>query len=66
MTAIFAEQALLADGWHDKVRISLADGRIAADESCVLFNCASGLKYELPPQNEKLDCTKPIDYAALR
>ena len=32
----------------------------------VLFNCASGLKYELPPQNEKLDCTKPIDYAALR
>lgn len=45
---------------------ALADKRISASESCVLFNCASGLKYELPPQNEKLDCTKPIDYAALR
>ncbi|MFK0688666.1 formimidoylglutamate deiminase [Mesorhizobium sp. IMUNJ 23033] len=28
MTAIFAEQALLPDGWHGNVRISLADGRI--------------------------------------
>ncbi|CAN7525638.1 formimidoylglutamate deiminase [Mesorhizobium amorphae] len=28
MTAIFAEQALLSDGWHGNVRISLADGRI--------------------------------------
>ena len=43
----------------------LATGRIAATESCVLFNCASGLKYELPPQEKRLDCTKPIDYAAL-
>lgn len=32
MTAIFAEQALLADGWHDKVRISLTDGRITTVE----------------------------------
>jgi threonine synthase len=43
-----------------------AAGRIDADESCVLFNCASGLKYELPPQTGRLDCTKPIDYAALQ
>jgi threonine synthase len=43
----------------------LASGRIKKSESCVLFNCASGLKYELPPQERRLDCTKPIDYATL-
>ncbi|HMQ22949.1 MAG TPA: threonine synthase [Planctomycetota bacterium] len=32
-----------------------ADGRIAADEVCVAFNCASGLKYELPPVTRRLD-----------
>ncbi|MER8649009.1 MULTISPECIES: formimidoylglutamate deiminase [unclassified Mesorhizobium] len=32
MTAIFAEQALLTDGWHDKVRISLSGGQIAKVE----------------------------------
>ncbi|PDQ18478.1 formimidoylglutamate deiminase [Mesorhizobium sanjuanii] len=36
MTAIFAEQALLADGWHDKVRIVSADGRIAMVEPSAL------------------------------
>lgn len=43
----------------------LASGRIAKNETCVLYNCASGLKYELPPQDRRLDCTKPIDYSAL-
>ncbi len=28
---------------------ALADGRVGADETVVLFNCASGLKYPLPP-----------------
>ncbi|TIN17500.1 MAG: formimidoylglutamate deiminase, partial [Mesorhizobium sp.] len=32
MAAIFAEQALLPDGWHNNVRISLANGRIIAVE----------------------------------
>lgn len=32
VTAIFAEQALLAEGWHDKVRIVVTDGRIATVE----------------------------------
>ncbi|RUX45514.1 MAG: formimidoylglutamate deiminase [Mesorhizobium sp.] len=32
MTAIFAEQALLADGWNNNVRITLAGGRIAVAE----------------------------------
>ncbi|TIX27758.1 formimidoylglutamate deiminase [Mesorhizobium sp.] len=33
MAAIFAEQALLPDGWHNNVRITLANGRITAVES---------------------------------
>jgi len=45
---------------------SLQEGRIRSDESVVLFNCASGLKYELPPIDRRLDCTHPIDYAQLR
>ncbi|TIW92138.1 MAG: formimidoylglutamate deiminase [Mesorhizobium sp.] len=32
MAAIFAEQALLPDGWHNNVRITLANGRITAVE----------------------------------
>lgn len=44
---------------------SLRDGRIRADESVVLFNCASGLKYELLPIDQRLDCTQPMDYARL-
>jgi threonine synthase len=43
---------------------SLADGRIGRDERAVLFNCASGLKYPLPPVHRALDRTKPIDFAA--
>ncbi len=44
---------------------SLKDGRVARDEQAVLFNCASGLKYPLPPGDRTLDRTKPIDFAAL-
>ena len=43
----------------------LADGRISPDESAVLFNCASGLKYELPAADRSLDHTQPVDYAEL-
>jgi len=43
----------------------LADGRIGRHEQVVLFNCASGLKYPLPPVERTLDRTKPIDFAAL-
>jgi len=42
-----------------------ADGRINANETCVLFNCATGLKYPLPPMDQSLDRHQPIDYAAL-
>jgi threonine synthase len=43
----------------------LADGRIRRDERAVLFNCATGLKYPLPPVHRTLDRHKPIDFAAL-
>ena len=38
---------------------------VARDERAVLFNCATGLKYPLPPVTGRLDCHAPIDYAAL-
>ena len=44
---------------------SLADGRVRRDEQAVLFNCATGLKYPLPPIKRTLDRHQPIDYAAL-
>lgn len=43
----------------------LAGGRISADESVVLFNCAMGLKYPLPPVERELDCHHPIAYDQL-
>ncbi len=46
-------------------RQSLADGRVGRHEQAVLFNCATGLKYPLPPVHRRLDRTKEIDYAAL-
>lgn len=44
---------------------ALAHRLIEPSESVVLFNCASGLKYPLPPAEQRLDCRRPIDYAAL-
>ena len=44
---------------------ALADGRIRRDERAMLFNCATGLKYPLPPIHRPLDRLKPIDFAAL-
>ena len=42
----------------------LKDGRIRRDERAVLYNCATGLKYPLPPVTRTLDRTKPIDFSA--
>ncbi len=44
---------------------SLADGRLKRSDQVVLFNCASGLKYPLPPIHRTLDRHKPIDFAKL-
>lgn len=48
--------------YHQEV----ASGRISVDESVVLFNCATGLKYPMPPANRQLDRRQPIDYASFK
>lgn len=40
----------------------LASGRITSSETVVLFNCATGLKYDMPPVTARLDRHAPIDY----
>lgn len=42
-----------------------SDGRIAAHESVVLFNCATGLKYPMPAMDRALDRTRSIDWDAI-
>ncbi len=42
---------------------SLAEGRVAKSDRVMLFNCATGLKYPLPPVTRTLDRHKPIDFA---
>jgi threonine synthase len=42
---------------------SLKDGRVSKSDRVVLFNCASGLKYPLPPAKQTLDRHRPIDYS---
>ncbi len=44
---------------------ALATGQVSPDESAVLFNCASGLKYPMPPVEQRLDRHQPIDFSAL-
>jgi threonine synthase len=46
-------------------RRALAAGRIRAADRVVLFNCASGLKYPMPPVTRRRDRHAPIDFAAL-
>lgn len=47
-------------------KLAVEDGRISGSDRCVLFNCATGLKYPLPPADAKLDCTQPIDFSSLK
>ncbi len=41
---------------------SLADGRIKPTDRCVLYNCATGLKYPLPKIEKSLDRHGQIDW----
>jgi threonine synthase len=50
---------------HAAWRKSLREGRIGARDRVVLFNCASGLKYPLPPAEERLDLNAAIDFTIL-
>src|SRR6204780_552695 len=44
-------------------RQSLADGSTGRSDQVVLFNCATGLKYPLPPIRRTLDRHAPIDFS---
>ncbi|MGH6877307.1 MAG: threonine synthase, partial [Rhizomicrobium sp.] len=50
---------------HAAWRKSLREGLIGAGDRVVLFNCANGLKYPLPPAEERLDVNAAIDFARL-
>ena len=43
---------------------SLSSGLVSKDESVVLFNCATGLKYQLPEVSNFIDKNKPVDYSS--
>ena len=44
---------------------ALDDGQVSPDESAVLFNCATGLKYPLPPVQQRIDRHAEIDFTRL-
>jgi len=44
---------------------ALADGRVGPGERAVLFNCATGLKYPMPPAGTPLKLGSKIDWRAL-
>ncbi|WP_419810134.1 threonine synthase [Sphingomonas sp.] len=46
-------------------REAVRTGEVDEDEQVVLFNCATGLKYPLPPAGATLDKDGPIDLAGL-
>ena len=46
-------------------RLALADGRVGAGERAVLFNCASGLKYPMPPAGIPLKLGNAVDWQQL-
>ncbi|MEX2615734.1 MAG: threonine synthase [Alphaproteobacteria bacterium] len=42
---------------------ALADGLVSPDETAVLYNCATGLKYPMPPVSAALNKDDAIDYS---
>jgi threonine synthase len=46
-------------------RSALESGLVSRDERAVLFNCGNGLKYPMPPVEQTLDHTAPIDWNTL-
>ncbi|MEM7636757.1 MAG: threonine synthase, partial [Pseudomonadota bacterium] len=41
---------------------ALAEGRISEDDTAVLFNCATGLKYPMAAVDSHLDKNQPVEY----
>ena len=44
---------------------ALKDGRVGPTDRCLLFNCATGLKYPMPAGEQFLDRFVPVDYASM-
>lgn len=55
------ETAATAVAW----RMALEQGLVGRDERVVLFNCATGLKYPLPPAGTPIDRHAPVDYSSM-
>lgn len=60
-TLLCPEGAATFAAWRQAV----ADGRVSRGDRCVLFNCATGLKYPMPDTAMTLDRHLAIDYASL-
>ena len=43
----------------------LKTGRISLEDSVVLFNCATGLKYPMPKVDNHIDKDQPLNYSSL-
>lgn len=43
----------------------IESGRVQPHENAVLYNCATGLKYELPPSPQRIDMNQPIDFSGM-
>ena len=46
-------------------RRAVESGLVGRDETAMLFNCATGLKYPMPDRSRTLDRQGPIDFGAL-
>ena len=55
------EGAATAAAWE----VAVDTGLIDDTDRCVLFNCATGLKYPMPPTDATLDRHAPIDWYAM-
>jgi threonine synthase len=45
---------------------AVADGRVKPGERAVLFNCATGLKYEMPEAGTRLTLGETVDWSRMR
>ena len=55
------EGAATAVAWEQAVD----QGLVGKQDRCILFNCATGLKYPMPEANAWLDRHQPIDWGAI-
>ena len=56
------EGAATAAAWE----ASIDRGLVSRSDRCMLFNCATGLKYPMPPADATLDRFAPIDWDRLK